>query len=189
VIMVLDTDVAEADLVAGAIGCPRCGGRLRPWSRASIRRVRLVDGATRRLQPRRGRCASCRATQVLLPAWCLPRRADAVEVVAAALIAKAGGDGFRRIAARLDRSPWTVRAWLRRARGGHLRWLRERAVEHAANLDREVLAAEAVPRDAIGSALSGLAAAVAAYWRRCDRHADVWALVGVFTGGRLLAAP
>ena len=40
VIMVLDAGQAEVDLAAGVLGCPRCGGRLRPWSWAAARPVR-----------------------------------------------------------------------------------------------------------------------------------------------------
>ena len=47
--------------------------------------------------PRRARCAGCGRTAVL-PAWCVPRRADAGEVSGAALVAKAAGAGYRRIA-------------------------------------------------------------------------------------------
>jgi hypothetical protein len=65
-----------------------------------------------------------RATQVLLPSWCLHRRAAAAEVIGAALVAKADGHGHRAIAARFDRPPSTVRAWLRRARGAQVAWLR-----------------------------------------------------------------
>ena len=53
----------------------------------------------------------------------LLRRRDAVEVVGAALTAKARGDGYRRIAAGLARPASTVRGWLRRfaAMAGALR--------------------------------------------------------------------
>src|SRR6266545_525758 len=87
VIMVVDADQAETDLAAGRLACPRCGGRLRPWSWATARLVRQLDGTTTRLRPRRARCQACRGTQVLLPGWCLPRRADAAEVIGAALVA------------------------------------------------------------------------------------------------------
>jgi len=70
----------------------------------------------------------------------MPRRADAAEVVGAALVAKADGRGWRRIAAELDRPPATVRRWLRAARGAHLAWLRRRGVRTAAMLAPEVLA-------------------------------------------------
>src|SRR5262249_3258977 len=50
---------------------------------------------------------------VLLPAWCLARRADAGEVIGLALAAKAAGAGHRVIAGRLGRPATTVRGWLR----------------------------------------------------------------------------
>ena len=65
------------------------------------------------LVPRRARCRECGATHVLLPAWCLARRADAGEVIGLALEAKAAGSGHRVIAARLGRPASTVRGWLR----------------------------------------------------------------------------
>jgi hypothetical protein len=52
-------------------------------------------------------------THVLLPVSCLLRRADTVEVIGAALAARAGGAGHRAIAGRLGRAPETVRGWLR----------------------------------------------------------------------------
>ena len=63
--------------------------------------------------PRRSRCRECGATHVLLPAWCLARRADAGEVIGLALEAKAAGAGHRVIAGRLGRPASTVRGWLR----------------------------------------------------------------------------
>ena len=63
--------------------------------------------------PRRARCRGCGATHVLLPAWCLARRADAGEVIGLGLEAKAAGAGHRTIAARLGRPASTVRGWLR----------------------------------------------------------------------------
>ena len=50
---------------------------------------------------------------MLLPAWCLARRADAAEVIGLALEAKAAGAGHRAIAGRLGRPASTVRGWLR----------------------------------------------------------------------------
>ena len=74
--------------------CPvlDCGEPLARWEWA---RGRVVRGAGR-LRPRRVRCRGCRRTQVLLPASVLLRRADAVTVIGAALLAKAGGAGHRR---------------------------------------------------------------------------------------------
>ncbi|HET6482043.1 MAG TPA: DUF6431 domain-containing protein [Actinoplanes sp.] len=190
-IVVLDADLAEADLVAGRIGCPRCGGPLRPWSWARPRRVRRLDGSAGVVRPRRGRCRDCRATRVLLPSWCQPRLADATEVIGAALAAKTAGQGHRRIAAGLGRATSTVRRWLRRARDrDHLERLRRRGVERVAQLDPEVLATGPWPQpSALGDALEALAAAVFAWRHRWGREVDGWALIGVFTGGRLLADP
>jgi len=127
---------------------------------------------------------------VLLPSWCQPRLADATEVVGAALAAKAAGRGYRRIAADLGRSPSTVRRWLRRARDpGHLERLRQRGVARAREFDQEILAAGLrLQPTALGDALEALAAAAVAWWRRCGQGVDGWALVGVFTRGRLLAS-
>jgi hypothetical protein len=50
---------------------------------------------------------------VLLPVSCLARRADAVEVIGAALVEAAAGVGHRRIAAATGRACSTVRGWLR----------------------------------------------------------------------------
>jgi Homeodomain-like domain len=188
-IIVLDTEQAEADLTAGRLACPRCGAVLRPWSWARVRWVRGRDGTSRSVRPRRARCASCRASQVLLPAWCQPRLADATEVIGAALLAKAVGRGYRTIAAELGRPPATVRRWLRRSRDlAHLSWLRRLGVEHATRLDAEVLSAGLQPQPtSVGDALQALAAAVHAWRRRWGHHVDGWTLIGAFTGGRLLA--
>lgn len=186
-IIVAEPDQAAVDLAAGLLACPHCGGRLRPWAHAATRRVRQLDGSTQAVRPRRARCVTCRATQVLLPGNLLPRRADTAEVIGAALLAKASGRGWRRIAADLHRPPATVRRWLRAARGPHLAWLRRRGVEHAALLDRDVLADVAAQPTELGDALAALAAAVAAWRRRFARHAEAWMLIGMFTAGRLLA--
>ena len=100
----------ESRLTAGEVGCPGCPGVLAPWGWARRRRVRGVGS----LRPRRGRCAGCLVTHVLLPVTVLLRRADAVEVIGAALTARAAGLGHRRIAVWLGVPAGTVRGWLRR---------------------------------------------------------------------------
>ena len=106
--------VVESHLESGEFGCPGCGGRLAPWGRARVRPVRGLGGGER-VRPRRSRCAGCRATHVLLPVFCLLRRAYTVTVIGAALAAKAAlGLGHRRIAVRLEVPAGTVRGWLRR---------------------------------------------------------------------------
>jgi hypothetical protein len=56
----------------------------------------------------------CLVTHVLLPVTVLLRRADAAEVIGAALTARAAGLGHRRIAVWLGVPAGTVRCWLRR---------------------------------------------------------------------------
>jgi hypothetical protein len=105
----------EADLAAGAIGCPDCGGRLSPWGFARSREVRMRDGV-RALTPRRACCQGCGATHVLAPSWSVPRRRDGAEVIGEALAQAALGAGHRSIGRRLGRPAGTVRGWLRAAR-------------------------------------------------------------------------
>lgn len=171
----------------GVLACPHCAGALRPWAWARPRRIRQLDGSTRTVRPRRARCAACRRTTVLLPAWCLPRRADATAVVGAALGAKATGHGYRRIAADLARPASTVRRWLRAARGEHAERLRRQGVAHAARLDPSVLADLSPQPRPLGDALCALAAAVSAAHRHLGEPVDGWTLIGILTGGRLLA--
>ena len=108
----LDGATVENVLVSGLLPCPvaGCGEPLAPWGWARDREVRGAG----RLRPRRGRCRGCRRTQVLLPVSVLPRRADAVTVIGAALLAKAGGAGHRRVAVLVGVPASTVRGWLRR---------------------------------------------------------------------------
>ena len=108
-----DRDVVERQLGGGELACPSCGGVLARWGTGAERRVRLLDGPDVWLCPRRSRCRGCGRTHVLLPAWCLARRADAGEVIGQALEARAAGAGHRVIAGRLGRPASTVRGWLR----------------------------------------------------------------------------
>ena len=85
----------ESRLTAGQLECPDCPGVLAPWGFARPRGVRGVGS----LRPRRARCLGCLVTHVLLPVTVLLRRADAAEVIGAALLARAAGHGHRRIAA------------------------------------------------------------------------------------------
>ena len=179
----LDAAAVEHDLRTGVLGCPwvGCGGSLGPWGWA---RERLVRGAGR-LLPRRGRCRGCGRTQVLLPASVLLRRADAVTVIGAALLAKAGGAGHRPIAGVLNVPSGTVRGWLRRLAGVAQRVLAILAVS-AAQLGTEFVppAPTADPVAAVVEMLGALAAAVA---RRLGGSCSPWRLAAVLTGGRLLA--
>lgn len=103
----------ESRLVAGRIDCPECSGGLRPWGWARPRRVHGIGGV---LRPRRARCAGCLLTHVLLPVTVLLRRGYAVEVIGAALAARARGLGHRPIGEALGVPAATVRGWLRAMR-------------------------------------------------------------------------
>ena len=178
----LDDAVVEYDLGAGLLGCPvaGCVGVLGPWGWARKRLVRGVGW----LRPRRGRCRGCRGTQVLLPASVLLRRADAVSVVGAALLAYAGGSGHRPIAVGLDVPASTVRGWLRRIVAVADRVLGVLAAA-AAQLGSEFTAPAATsgPVAAVVELLGSLASAVA---RRLGGSCSPWRLAAVLSGGRLL---
>ena len=101
-------------LLDGLLRCPSCaGGVLGPWGYARERELRSANGRQRR-RFRRTRCRECQATHVLVPTSTLLRRLDLVEIIGAALLAKATGLGHRRIAASLGLPATTVRGWLRR---------------------------------------------------------------------------
>lgn len=176
--------VVEEQLVAGRLACPGCGRRLAPWGRARSRLVRGVGGVGVRVVPRRSRCTGCGSTHVLLPVFALLRRADTVEVVGAALSARAGdpGLGYRRIAAALEVPATTVRGWLRRfaARVGAVRvFFTTLAVAVGVDL---------VPPGPAGTAWADAVAAVGAVLAgaRARFAAEAW--VGAVTGWRVACA-
>jgi hypothetical protein len=116
-LVTVGVDAAEVEqrLTTGRLACPGCAGVLAPWGHGRFRYLRGLDGQRLELWPRRGRCSGrCGRTHILLPVDCLLRRADAVEVIGAALEAAASGWGHRKIAQGLARPPSTVRGWLRR---------------------------------------------------------------------------
>ena len=93
-IIVGDPLASRRALAERALDCPKpaCSGRLRPWTAARARWVRGPGGTRLRLRPDRGLCTVCGATQVLLPAVCLPRRAYTADLVGAVLLdAERGG--------------------------------------------------------------------------------------------------
>jgi hypothetical protein len=182
-----DRDVVGRQLAGGELACPSCGGVVGGWGNARERRVRVLGGDDVRFSPRRSRCRGCGATHVLLPAWCLLRRADAAGVIGAALEAAAAGGGHRTIARVLGRPAATVRGWLRRFAG------RAEAVRVffivllAGTAPDPVMPAGArgPAADAV-SAVAGAAAAVAARWPRVG-EVPVWTAASAASGGLLLA--
>lgn len=182
-----DRAVVERQLAGGELGCPSCGGVLARWGNAAERRVRVLDEPDVRFCPRRARCrGQCGATHVLLPAWCLARRADCGEVIGLALEAKAAGAGHRVIAGRLGRPASTVRGWLR-ALGGRAEQARSVFTALAASLVTD----PPLPAPA-GSPFADAVAAVAAAAAAAARVPGVgmvarWQLAAAVTCGLLLA--
>jgi hypothetical protein len=184
VVVMVGTDLVEVDrrLRAGELVCP-CGGGLSPWGRA---RQRAVYGLGV-LRPRRARCTSCHVTHVLLAVSCLARRADAAEVIGAALVAKASGEGHRGIAARLGRAGSTVRGWLRAfARNAE----RVRVACTALLVEFDPLSGPLpVHGSVFADAVEAVGACAAAARRRLGAVGAVsaWQMVSAITNGRLLA--
>ena len=127
-------------------------------------------------------------THVLLAVSCLLRRADGVEVIGAALRAKATGAGHRRIAAQVARPASTVRGWLRAfARNAET----VRAVFMALLVALDPLTGPLpVHPSVVADAVEAVGACAAAARRRLGVIGAVspWQLAAAVTGGRLLAA-
>jgi hypothetical protein len=124
---------------------------------------------------------------VLLPVWCLSRRADAGAVIGAALEAAAAGGGHRAIAGLVGRPAATVRGWLRRfaERAERARVFFTVLLARTAP-DPVMPAGAAGPVAAAVSAIAGAAAAVAVRWPQVG-EVPVWAAASAASGGRLLA--
>jgi hypothetical protein len=125
---------------------------------------------------------------VLSPLTALSRRADAVDVIGSALLARARGLGYRRIAARVGRPISTVRGWL-----GRMAANAERIFMVFTRLVHE-LEADPAPAAPAGSvladAVSAVGAGVAAVRRRFGVAVLVvsaWQVAAALTHGRLLA--
>jgi transposase-like protein len=182
-----DAGAVERQMAGGDLGCPSCGGVLGGWGYGRERRVRVLEGPDVLVVPRRSRCRGCGATHVLLPAWCLSRRADAGAVIGAALEAAAAGRGHRQVARLLGRAESTVRGWLRRFRG------RAEPVRvfftvllAGTSPDPVMPAGTAGGAAAAVAAVAGAAAAVAARWPLVGQ-VPVWAAASAASGGLLLA--
>src|SRR5260221_8010539 len=91
--LTVGNDEAEVErrLSEGRLECPVCAAPLRGWGHGRVRVIRLAGGTGWRARPRRGICARCGATPVLLPAGVLARRGGFTPPVRAA----PGGGGGR----------------------------------------------------------------------------------------------
>jgi hypothetical protein len=182
-----DGALVERQLAGGELACPGCGGVLGGWGHARLRPVRVLDGSDAELVPRRSRCRQCGATHVLLPAWCLSRRADAGAVIGAALEAAAAGAGHRTIAVVLGRPASTVRGWLRRfaARAEAVRAFFTVLLARTSP-DPVMPAGAAGPVAAAVPAIAGAAAAVTQRWPKLGT-VPVWTAASAASGGLLIA--
>ncbi len=178
-----DPAVVEADLTGGRMACPRCGGVLRRWGHARKRILHRLE-TKEWLRPRRGVCAGCGATHVLLPEDTLARRRDAVEVIGAALTAKAAGSGHRSVAAELGREPSKVRRWFRRF-ASMAEEIRAHFTRWAHALD-PVLGPVVPTGSAFADAVEAIGMAAMAAVRRHGPRPP-WPLASVLSGGGLLA--
>lgn len=184
-VIIVGTDPAavETDLVAGRLVCSDCGAVLRPWGHARTRELCRLS-TSEWIRPRRGMCPGCGATHVLLPEDCLLRRRDEVGVIGAALTAKAGGRGHRRIAADLGREPSRVRRWLR-GFGLAAEAIRAHFTRWAHALD-PMLGPVVPTGSAFADAVEAIGTAAAAAVRRLGPR-PAWSLASVLSGGGLLA--
>ena len=127
-------------------------------------------------------------TWVLLPSWCAPRRADAIEVIGTAAAMALAGAGCGRIGAGLGVPAATVRGWLRRLRC-RAEAMRQDAMHQLGFTGG--LADPPLPGPAgspLGDALNAVAAcAHAAITRFGLSRADLWPLLGRFGLARHLA--
>ena len=180
----LDEASAIEGIARGEHRC-HCGGRLQPWGYARVRQIRRLDGSGISLRPRRLVCTACRRTQVLLPAWSLPRRRDSSDSIGAALLMAAKGNGHRTIAADLGRPESTVRNWLRRFRQ-QVTWLHDVGVLAVHELDpgHSPMTPRATP---LAGAVDILGYAALAASRRFGLvHASPWSIIATISRGILI---
>jgi len=175
---------AGREVVVPRPDCPGCGLAMVFWS--GYERSVRVDGRCWRLWVRRARCAACRVSHALVPAFCLVGRLDVVDSVGVAVTAVVAGQvGVRPVAQRLDVPHTTARGWLRR--------FRERAAMLAAGFSAVAVelsgGAPDLPTGADGAALAAMSWAWAAAVSRAGSGVgDLWVFVSLVTGGALLAA-
>ena len=178
--------LVEWRLTERRLSCPGCAGVLAPWGWARPRRVRGVGS----LRPRRARCLGCLVTHVLLPVTVLLRRADAVEVIGAALRARADGHGHRSIGVLLGVPAGTVRGWLRRM-GTRLEEARVHftVVARLAGVDQAVPKAMGTPWRDMVAALGAAMTAVTARFGTAGVIGPVtaWQVAAASSGSRLLS--
>ncbi len=186
----VDASSVESRLQLGAIRCPGCGDRLAGWGHARRRVVRGAGpggGEPVGVRPRRARCCGCRRTHVLLPVFMLVRRADTVEVIGAALAARAAGAGARSIARTLGRPVETGRGGRRRF-GGRLAAVRVvfTGLAVRVGVDPGVDQVPPAAETAWADAVAAIGAAAASVGSRFGGPVQVWRTACAVSAGGLL---
>ena len=124
---------------------------------------------------------------IVLPSWCAPRRADAIEVIGTGLAAALGGAGCTRIGADLGVPPGTVRGWLRRlrSRAGEMRCFAMFQLSAIGGTGQALPGPDDSPlHDALNAVAVAAHAAITGHG--CG-PADLWPLLGRFGLARHLA--
>lgn len=157
---------------------------LGPWGWARERAIRSMPEP---VKPRRGRCRSCQATHVLLPAALFVRRGFAGAVIWACVLARAAGSKIAAIGARVGVAASTVASWLRRI-AGRAQWWRAMLMDVLALVDARVQLF--VPaRTVVGDALAVLDVVLATLHARGGQMATLtaWELASHLTRAHLFA--
>ena len=175
---------AGRDVLFPRLACPSCARPLVFWS--GYRRYVRAAGRCRKIFVPRLRCARCRVSHALLPAFTLAWRLDVAETIGSVLAEVAGGGcGVRPAAERAGVPYTTARGWVRR--------FRARAAELGvgfAALAVELGGQAVTPPSGVARfALAAVGAAFAAAaglpgWGRLG----AWRFASAVTGGRLIAA-
>jgi hypothetical protein len=151
-----------------------------------VRAEGLAGGRCRKIFVPRVRCAPCRVSHALLPAFVLAWRLDTAETIGAVIAEVAGGAcGVRPAAARLGVPYTTARGWVRRFRARA--WelgvgFAALAVELGGEAIRPAAEAGRFALAALGAAFA--AAAGLPGWLRLG----AWRFASSVSGGRLIAA-
>jgi hypothetical protein len=163
--------------------CPDCASSMGRWSGY----WRFVREATTcvKIFVVRARCAACRRTHALLPAFCLRNRLDVAEAIGGVVEAVAGGTcGVRPVALSAGVPHTTARGWVR-AFGANARRFQAAFFALSVELGGEVVSVGADPvLGALGAIRVAFDAASAlSGWASLG----LWRFVSAVSGGGLLA--
>lgn len=190
--LIVPPDGGEWALATGALACPVCAHKLVRHGYGAPRTIRGLGGRTERFRPRRARCHGCGRTHILLPTGYLPRRADNIEVIGTALVARASGDSYDTIAIKVARPRSTVRSWFRALPQTQVEWLYRQGATTRVTLAVDQAGLGVHPpltHSLLRRALDQLSYTVAAFHQQFGTGEKAWDLIGWWTQGNLLAPP